>query len=79
MELWEKRLLHARCYRDALVKCGNHPPDREDPPGRVVLVEARRFVGVVVFKHMRDCGHTTIRFEDCDCALPATLHAKRLT
>ncbi len=68
MQAWEKRLAHARCVRDALVACGNPAPKQEDPPGGLIEIRCRVFVGAIFTEWLYDHGHSTAAFELCACA-----------
>ena len=64
---WQLRLAHERACRDAYVACGNNKPSREDPPGGLLRVSVRKFVGNIFWPFIQERGHTDASFESCKC------------
>lgn len=64
---WELRLEHERAIRDALVACGNTPPDRPDPEGGLIPIDGRKFNGAIYWPFLEARGHNNGDFGLCKC------------
>lgn len=66
---WQKRLVHERVCRDALIACGNAAPTRPDPTNGLIQVRpVLKFNGKVYSEYLNGKGHTHSDYSLCACA-----------
>lgn len=70
MEEWKRRYVHERDMRDSQLESLGLPPIKDDKFGTLTVAPEsvwRRFNGPKFWPLMKEKGHTSCRFESCEC------------